>query len=184
MILHLSTLPSCLASSRSRRAHPISRVSAPGLSEVNMVKSREWATVNLELCRVCVLIAIDGSKKERLGYLANIRKYGLDLHSILTATADGLLEKSSSASVSSLLFLAIFLQATNHSHAITDSNCYIIQCTLTGGGYRDGSHAEHVGVYNSTRGCSDQIIGVVDLRDASILGVPFQEQSFNPPISW
>lgn len=55
---------------------------------------------NPELFSNCQLIAIDGSKKERLGYLVHIRKHGLDLHSILTATVDGLLEKSASSSVS------------------------------------------------------------------------------------
>ncbi|OAQ29773.1 nuclear pore protein 84/107 [Linnemannia elongata AG-77] len=53
--------------------------------------------LQIETCS-SYLKTIDGSKKERLGYLANIRKYGLDLHAILTATVDGLLEKSSSAS--------------------------------------------------------------------------------------
>ncbi|KAF9154516.1 Nucleoporin nup84 [Linnemannia schmuckeri] len=50
--------------------------------------------LQIETCS-SYLKTIEGSKKERLGY---IRKYGLDLHSILTATVDGLLEKSSSAS--------------------------------------------------------------------------------------
>ncbi|KAG0315535.1 Nucleoporin nup84 [Linnemannia gamsii] len=53
--------------------------------------------LQIETCS-SYLKTIDGSKKERLGYLAHIRKHGLDLHSILTATVDGLLEKYASAS--------------------------------------------------------------------------------------
>ncbi|KAG0379765.1 hypothetical protein BGX24_011787 [Mortierella sp. AD032] len=53
--------------------------------------------LQIETCSA-YLKTIDGSKKERQGYLANIRKHGLDLHSILTATVDGLLEKNKSVS--------------------------------------------------------------------------------------
>ncbi|KAG0295887.1 Nucleoporin nup84, partial [Dissophora globulifera] len=40
------------------------------------------------------LQTIEGSTKERQGHLATLRKYGLDLHRILAATVDGLLEKN------------------------------------------------------------------------------------------
>ncbi|KAF9909156.1 Nucleoporin nup84 [Linnemannia zychae] len=53
--------------------------------------------LQVETCSA-YLKTVDGSKKERQGYLANIRKHGLDLHSILTATVDGLLEKNKSTS--------------------------------------------------------------------------------------
>ncbi|KAF9922764.1 Nucleoporin nup84 [Linnemannia zychae] len=51
--------------------------------------------LQVETCSA-YLKTINGSKQERLGYLANIRKYGLDLHAILTATVDSLLERNKS----------------------------------------------------------------------------------------
>ncbi|KAF9108716.1 hypothetical protein BGX29_008248 [Mortierella sp. GBA35] len=55
--------------------------------------------LQVETCST-YLQTVDGSKKERLGYIADIRKHGLDVHSILTATVDGLLKKHKSTSES------------------------------------------------------------------------------------
>ncbi|KAI7828810.1 nuclear pore protein 84/107 [Gamsiella multidivaricata] len=49
--------------------------------------------LQIETCS-SYLKTIDGAKKERQGYLVAIRQNGLDLHKILTATVDGLMDNN------------------------------------------------------------------------------------------